>query len=83
MTLAAIIYLLLTIFSSYRISQSTTLSPKQKAGNIVLNCLIPILWFYLIKPIILPKTNIRLREERERLLRTNSGSRIEGYQYDD
>ncbi len=61
-----IAYLSLTIFTGLKISKSRILSVEQKRIHLVLNALIPVLWFYLVSPIIFPKSRIITREEREK-----------------
>jgi hypothetical protein len=74
--IAAAIYLALTIFTSLKIINSFTLSRRQKAINLILNALIPILWFYLTYPIIFPKDKIMTKAERERMIAKESGSKL-------
>ncbi len=70
-------YLCITVFTSLKISKSITLSNQQKTINILLNALIPVLWFYLISPIIFPKDKIITRDEREKMIAKESGSKME------
>ena len=72
-----IAYLYLTVFTSWKISRSMTLSKSQKTINIILNVLAPVLWFYLISPIIFPKDKIITRDEREKMIAEESGSKME------
>ncbi|WP_343633898.1 hypothetical protein [Fluviicola sp.] len=72
-----IAYLCVTIFTSVKISKSITLSTTQKVINIVLNAFAPVLWYYLISPIIFPKDKLITRDEREKLLAKERGSRME------
>lgn len=52
------------------------LSKQQKTINILLNVLIPVLWFYLTYPIIFPKDNIMTKAERERMIAEQNGSKL-------
>lgn len=70
-------YLCVTIFTGLKISKSITLSKNQKVINIVLSTCIPVLWYYLISPIIFPKDKIITRDERERMIAKESGSKME------
>lgn len=70
-------YLCFTVFTSFKISKSITLSKSQKAINIVINFLAPVLWYYLISPIIFPKDKLITKEEREKMIAEESGSRME------
>lgn len=74
--LAVTAYLLLTIFTSLKITKSNILSKQNKTINILLNALIPILWFYLISPVIFPKSRIMTKSERERLISAESGRKL-------
>ncbi|WP_341900856.1 hypothetical protein [Fluviicola taffensis] len=74
--IAAIIYLILTIFTSLKIAKSNVLSTQQKTINVVLNALIPILWLYLTYPIIFPKDKIMTKSEREKIIAQESGSKL-------
>lgn len=73
---AIIFYLCITIFTSLKISKSITLSKGQKTTNIILNVLIPVLWFYLISPIIFPKDKTITRDEREKMIAKESSSQF-------
>lgn len=75
---AAGIYLLITAYTSWKITQSVILAKPQKIFNIFLNALIPILWFYLVYPILFPNGKIITRDERNKLLNQERGSRLEG-----
>ena len=70
-------YLSFSIFTSVKISQSITLSRSQKAINIVINFLAPVLWYYLISPIIFPKDKIITGYEREKMIAEERGSKME------
>lgn len=70
-------YLSFTVYSSWKIGQSITLSRSQKAINILINFLAPVLWYYLISPIIFPKDKIITRDEREKMIAEERGSRME------
>lgn len=72
-----ITYLGFTVFTSWKISKSMILSRNQKTINIVLNVCIPVLWYYLITPIIFPKDRIITRYEREKMIAEESGSKME------
>jgi hypothetical protein len=72
-----IAYLCVTVFTSLKISKSITLSRAQKIINIVINFLAPVLWYYLISPIIFPKDKIITRDEREKMIAEESGSKME------
>lgn len=74
--IALSIYVILTIMTSLRIRKSVMLSSQQKTINILLNALIPILWFYLINPVIFPKDRAMTREQRDQLYREENGSKL-------
>jgi len=59
-----------------KINRSIILSRRQRTINIVLNVLIPVIWFYLISPIIFPKDKIITRDEREKMNTKESGSKL-------
>ena len=69
-------YLCITVYTSLKISKSITLSKGQKAMNIVLNAFIPVIWFYLISPIIFPKDKVIAKDEREKLIAEESSSQF-------
>ncbi|MNJ89093.1 hypothetical protein D3C87_66540 [compost metagenome] len=71
------LYLWLTIYTSLKISRSIVLSGKQKLINGILNALFPGIWFYLASPILFPKDKIITRDEREKMIRKETGSRLE------
>lgn len=75
--LASVIYLCLTIFTSLKISKSIILSSRRKTIHIILNALIPVLWYYLVSPVIFPKARVITRAEREKMIARESGSRLE------
>jgi len=73
---AAIIYLVLTVFTSLKIAKSRMLSRQQKTINMVLNALIPVLWLYLTYPIIFPKDTVMTKAQREKMIAEESGSKL-------
>lgn len=70
------IYVCLTVFTSLKIRKSIILSSQQKTINIILNALIPVLWFYLIKPVIFPVDKLITREERDKMTAEENGSKL-------
>lgn len=69
-------YLIITVFTSLRISKSRMLSRQQKTINIVLNALAPLLWYYLIAPIIFPKDKTITKYERDKMTAAQNGSKL-------
>ncbi len=76
-------YLIITVFTSLKIGKSITLSRQQKTINIILNAFIPVLWYYLVSPIIFPKDKILTRDEREKMIAEESGSKLNSTSYTD
>lgn len=74
---AAAIYLLVTACTSWKINQSVILAKQQKMLNIVLNVLIPVLWFYLVFPVLFPKDKVMTKDERDQLLKKERGTRLD------
>lgn len=72
----ALPYVSLTIYTSYKIGRSTVLSRRQKIANGIINALLPLLWYFLVKPIIFPKHKLITRDEREKMNRMDSGIRL-------
>ncbi len=72
----ATIYVTLTVLTSIKISKSILLSGKQKVGNILVNALVPVIWFYLIYPIIFQENKIITRAEREKMIAEENGSKL-------
>jgi hypothetical protein len=71
------VYAVLSCYTIYRICQSVILTRQQKIINIVISLLMPLIWYYLIRGIIFPKHKLMTKEERERLIRLESGYRQE------
>lgn len=70
------IYLIITSITSYKITKSILLTKKQKFANIILNALAPVIWFYLIQPLIFQENKIITREEREKMIAHENGSKL-------
>ena len=75
------VYLCVTVFTSLKIGKSILLSQSQKRINISLNILIPVLWYYLIKPVIFQKDRIITKEEREKMIQEQNGSKLSDNTY--
>jgi hypothetical protein len=73
--IALAFYLSLTIFTSLKITKSVLLSKQQKTFNIILNALIPLIWYYLVSPIIFQQDKVMTKSEREKLISKESGSK--------
>lgn len=70
-------WLSITIFTSLKISKSVMLTKNQKTINIILNVFAPLLWYYLISPIIFPKDKLITGDEREKMIARERGSKME------
>ena len=76
MIAGCILYLGISIYTSVKIHSSILLSRRQKNTNIILNCLVPLLWYYLIRPVIFQPSKTITKAERERMIREESGSKL-------
>lgn len=70
------VYLMITIFTSFRISKSIMLSRQQKTINIILNALAPLFWYYLIAPVIFPGDKAMTKYERDKMTAEQNGSKL-------
>jgi len=72
----SILYAGISIYTSVKINSSILLSRRQKTTNIVINCLAPLLWYYLIRTVIFQPSKTITKAERERMIREESGSKL-------
>jgi|GEM_PF-2253438 len=70
------VYVLLSFFTSLKILRSVLLTKNQKTVNVIINCLIPLLWFLLIRPVIFQEEKTMTKAERERMISAESGSKL-------
>jgi hypothetical protein len=74
--LSALLYILLTAYTCFRIARSIVLSRQQKIMNGIISALVPLAWYFLIRPVIFPKHKLITKEDREKMNRMESGIRI-------
>jgi hypothetical protein len=76
-SVSLLLYLIVNVYTGYKISRSELLDSRRKIMNIGISLLLPVIWYYLIQPVIFRKSHIITKAERERMLRIESGSRVD------
>ena len=67
-------WLIVTIFTSVAIVRSDLLTSTQKLFNLLLNAILPVVWFLMVRSFLSANTTVMTKTQRDNLQKKRSGS---------